>query len=93
MTAAGSPALNVASRTEAEAMIDRVERRHGVKVHTSFDCWPIQTRDLDWSAVTDDYDAWTEDGEWTSTHPIGRGAIEADAVADLEAQLDEMEDR
>ena len=93
MTTAGSPALNAASRTEAEARIDRVERRFGVKVRTSFDNPPIPTRAFDWSAVTDDYDADCDSDGFFSTHPVGRGAIEADAVADLEAQLDEKEDR
>jgi len=92
MTQAGLPALNALARTEAEAMIDRVERRFGVKVRTSFDCPPIPTRAFDWSAVTDDYDADCDLDGFFSTHPIGRGATEAEAIADLGEQLDEKED-
>lgn len=47
---------------------------------TNFDYPPIPTRDNDWSAVTDNYDM----GD-----PIGRGATEADAIADLKEQLDD----
>lgn len=39
---------------------------------------PIPTRNCDWSAVTDDY----EPG-----HPIGWGATEQEAIADLKEKL------
>jgi hypothetical protein len=50
-----------------------------MKIRTSFEHPPIPIRDFDWSAVTDDY----EPG-----HPIGRGATEAEAIADLKEQLE-----
>lgn len=50
-----------------------------MKIRTSFDYPPIPIRDVDWSAVTDDY----EPG-----HPIGRGATEEEAIADLKEQLE-----
>lgn len=62
-----------------------------MKIITSYDPKPIPTRACDWSAVTDDYEAWTEDGEWHSTHPVGYGATQEEAIADLEAQLEDGE--
>ena len=44
------------------------------RIVTSFDYPPIPYRGADWSAVRDDY----EPGD-----PIGHGATEADAIADL----------
>lgn len=61
-----------------------------VKIHTSHDYPPIPTRAFDWSAVTDDYEAWTDgEGDWTSTHPVGHGATEDEALADLVLQLED----
>jgi len=51
-----------------------------MKIITNYWCKPIPTADFDWSAVTDSY----EGGD-----PIGYGPTEAEAVADLQAQLDE----
>ena len=53
---------------------------HGVKIETSYNPAPIPIRNIDWSATTSDYEA----GD-----PVGRGATEAEAVADLIDQLDE----
>lgn len=50
------------------------------KIITSHDCPPIPNRSFDWSAVTDNYDLG---------HPIGHGATEAEAIADLKQQLEE----
>ena len=50
-----------------------------MKIRTSHDYPPIPIRCVDWSAVTDDYE---------SGHPIGRGATEAEAIADLLEQLE-----
>jgi len=55
--------------------------KHG-KIKTSHDCPPIPDRSFDWSAVTDNYDLG---------HPIGHGATEAEAIADLKQQLEEKE--
>lgn len=41
---------------------------------------PIPIRGFDWSAITEDYD---------DTHPIGFGATEQDAIADLLEQIEE----
>jgi len=53
------------------------------KVITSHDCPPIPVRSMDWSATFDDYDAEVVDGQWTSSHPVGHGRTEAEAIADL----------
>jgi hypothetical protein len=50
---------------------------------TNYDYPPIPIRNMDWSAVTDNY----EPGE-----PIGHGPTEADAVMDLFIQIAERED-
>lgn len=60
-----------------------------VSVYTLFDYPPIPIRDMDWLAVTDDYDADCDLDGFFSTHPIGRGATEADALADLKSQLED----
>ena len=49
-------------------------------IHTNFDFPPIPDRRFDWSAVTGNY----EGGD-----PIGRGASEDEAIADLMAQIEE----
>lgn len=51
------------------------------KIHTHFDNPPIPVRHFDWSAWTDDSDE--ERG------PYGHGATEAEAIADLEAQIED----
>jgi hypothetical protein len=47
---------------------------------THYDPKPIPPRQFDWTAVTDSY----EPG-----HPIGYGATEAEAIADLREQMEE----
>ena len=59
-----------------------------MNIRTSHDCPPIPTRAFDWSAV----DADTYDGAPDARCPIGRGATEADAVADLLEQTEEEGD-
>lgn len=49
------------------------------KIVTSFDNPPIPVRSCDWSAC---YDGFEEDG------PTGRGATEAEAIADLTESYD-----
>lgn len=49
---------------------------------TSYWAKPIPWRHYDWEATTDNYEAG---------HPIGFGATEADAIADLKEQLEENE--
>ncbi len=60
---------------------------NGCKIHTSFDYPPIPVRDMDWSAVTDDYDCDCDQDGFFSTHPVGRGATELAAIQDLIDQL------
>lgn len=60
-----------------------------VKILTSFDHPPIPVRSMDWSAVTDNYDADCDQDGFFSTHPVGHGATEAEAIADLREQLED----
>jgi hypothetical protein len=62
-----------------------------VKIETSFVYPPIPTRKFDWQATTENYDAELVDGEWVSSHPIGHGATEQEAIDDLKQQLEERE--
>lgn len=62
---------------------------NGVKIHTTFECPPIPVRDMDWSAVTDDYDVDCDQDGYFSNSPHGRGATEQEAIADLLEQLEE----
>jgi hypothetical protein len=55
-----------------------------MKIRTEYVFPPIPTRQFDWSAVDDD----SYDGEGC---PIGWGATEAEAVADLMAQIEERD--
>jgi hypothetical protein len=50
-----------------------------VKIVTDYLHPPIPDRSCDWSAIDDD----TYDGAEDSRCPIGRGATEAEAIADL----------
>lgn len=56
-----------------------------MKIVTTEDNTGIAPRDSLWSAVDDD----TYDGAEDSRCPIGRGATEAEAIADLKEQLGE----
>lgn len=60
---------------------------NGVKIHTNHDYPPIPVRDMDWSAITDNYDG-AEDSR--TRGQIGRGATEQEAINDL---LDQIEDQ
>lgn len=52
---------------------------------------PIPIRSFDWSATLDDYDPGEPDGEcgYHGSDPIGYGAIEADAIAELKNAIEE----
>jgi hypothetical protein len=54
----------------------------GRNIRTTHEFPPIPIRSMDWSAVDDD----SYDGEGS---PIGRGATEAEAVADLIEQIED----
>jgi hypothetical protein len=62
-----------------------------MKIVTHYDPKPVPSDKFDWSAVTDNYDVDCVDGEWHSTHPVGYGATEEEAIADLKAQLEDDE--
>lgn len=62
---------------------------NGVKIHTSFDYPPIPIRNLDWSAVTDNYDCDCDQDGYFSTSPAGHGRTEQEAIQDLLDQLEE----
>ena len=55
-----------------------------MKIRTSFDYPPIPVRSFDWSAVDDD--------TYEPGNPIGHGATEQEAIADLMAQMDDVDD-
>jgi hypothetical protein len=54
-----------------------------MNIVTSYWAKPIPDRSYDWSAIDDD----TYDGEGC---PIGWGATEAEAIADLREQLEQL---
>lgn len=60
---------------------------NGIKIHTYFDYPPIPVRNMDWSAVTDDYDCDCDQDGFFSTCHVGRGATELAAIKDLIDQL------
>lgn len=62
-----------------------------MKIVTQHDPKPIPTRAFDWSATTDNYDASYEGPEdgWVANEPVGYGATEEAAVADLKQQLED----
>lgn len=63
-----------------------------VKITTSYDFPPIPIRDMDWSAIdSDTYDCDADQDGFFSTHPIGHGRTEAEAIADLLEQIKERE--
>jgi hypothetical protein len=58
-----------------------------MKIRTTHVYPPIPVRSFDWSAVDDDtYDADCDQDGFFSTSPIGWGATEAEAIADLKEQ-------
>lgn len=65
---------------------------NGVKIHTNFDYPPIPVRDMDWSAIADDYDMTDvdEEGHPYSNCPVGHGATEQEAINDLLEQLEDQ---
>ena len=61
-----------------------------MKISTEYWAKPIPDRSCDWSAIdssTHDCDA-DQDG-FFSTHPMGHGRTEAEAIADLLEQIDD----
>lgn len=63
--------------------------QHGIK--TNFDYPPIPVRNMDWSAVTDNFDCDCDENGYFSRDPVGRGATEQEAIDDLIEQLEDAE--
>lgn len=62
-----------------------------MKIVTSFDYPPIPVRYMDWSALdADTYDCDCDQDGYFTTSPIGHGATEQEAIADLLSQIEDM---
>lgn len=61
------------------------------KISTHYERPPIGTRAFDWSATLDDYDPGEPDesGTYHGGGPIGHGATESEAIADLMQQIED----
>ena len=64
---------------------------NGIKIHTDHVQPPIPIRDMDWSAVTDDYDCDCDQDGFFSSDPVGYGRTEQDAINDLLEQLEDAQ--
>ena len=63
-----------------------------MKIKTNFDYPPIPVRDMDWSAIDEDtYDCDCDQDGFFSLSPVGHGATEAEAIADLMAKLEDAQ--
>ena len=60
-----------------------------MKINTSFVYPPIPVRNMDWIATTDNYDCDCDQDGYFSTHPVGHGATEQEAIQDLLNQLED----
>lgn len=49
-----------------------------------YDPPPIPARSLDWIAVHDDYDGWTDNGEWVSNNLCIHAASREEIVAEID---------
>jgi hypothetical protein len=58
-----------------------------VKIITHYIYPPIPNRNMDWSAVTENYDADCDQDGYFSHDPIGYGKTESEAVMDLLEKL------
>ena len=62
----------------------------GRNIRTTFDPPPIPVRSADWCAVNDDeYDVDGDSEGFWSLSPVGHGATEEEAIADLLMQLED----
>jgi len=62
-----------------------------MQIQTHYDPKPFPSRAFDWSAIdADTYDitGTDEDGSPYSNHPVGYGPTEAEAIADLQSQME-----
>lgn len=62
---------------------------HGLII-TEFVYPPIPSRNMDWSAVTDNYDCDCDESGYFSHCPIGYGRTEIEAMDDLIEQLEDL---
>lgn len=68
-----------------------IQNINGRNIRTTHEFPPIPIRSMDWSAIDDDtYDVDCDQDGFFSNSPIGRGATEAEAIADLMAQLEDV---
>jgi len=58
------------------------------KIITHFERPPSHHRSFDWSAVTENYDADCDQDGFFSNDPIGHGATEDEAIADLKMEIE-----
>lgn len=61
-----------------------------MKIETTFVYPPIPTRAFDWCATTSNYDCDCDESGFFSRDPVGYGRTEAEAIADLKAQLEDQ---
>lgn len=67
-----------------------IQKINSITVRTTHDYPPIPVRDMDWSAIDDDtYDVDCDGDGFFSNCPVGRGATEQEAIADLLEQIEE----
>ena len=67
-----------------------IRQTNGVKVRTNHDYPPIPDRSMDWSAVDHDtYDCDCDERGFFSLGPVGHGATEQEAIADLLMQMED----
>jgi hypothetical protein len=62
---------------------------NGIRIHTTHVYPPIPVRSFDWSAVDDNYDCDCDQEGFFSNCPIGYGATEEEAIADLIERIEE----
>lgn len=60
----------------------------GEKIITSHERPPVPSNAFDWCAHLDSYDADCDQDGFFSTDPIGYGATEDEAIADLKAEIE-----
>lgn len=59
-----------------------------VKIITQYDPKPIPQRNMDWTAVSDNYDCDCDEDGFFSSDAMGFGATEQEAIEDLKELLD-----
>ncbi len=56
----------------------------------SYDPPPIPIRDFDWQAVGPNYDAWTEDGEWTDNGQKAAAPTYSALIKEIDAWFEDQ---